>query len=314
MISKVIIIEMAPGRDWDLPGRADLGRIWLGWPIRLALRALLGLPGQSGLKACLAGLESLPGPWEPHSGLPGACLAQSFLPGNFTRMPAPARMHVGPHRGAVPAMNASRACEPGLRPPVSGREITKGRLSPGRCMPPPSRGREAQGAERADGTRPAAGFLLVRFRGRRGAGIGSPMSAVVRERPRRERAPRGDRERRIDAACATSGNDSGREPTQPRERRRQPGALRAGARRSNPTIGQCRAGQVQHRPGPGLTFMLRSHFRSRTTFLTTSIARSIRSVGIRPPPICFVKSGSARKTANELPPEVVTVNVSAAFS
>ena len=89
-------------------------------------------------------------------------------------MPAPARMHVGPHRGAVPAMNASRACEPGLRPPVSGREITKGRLSPGPCMPPPSRGREAQGAERADGTRPAAGFLLVRFRGRRGQASAAP--------------------------------------------------------------------------------------------------------------------------------------------
>ena len=44
-------------------------------------------------------------------------------------MPAPARMHVGPHRGAVPAMNASRACEPGLRDSVSGREIREGGLS-----------------------------------------------------------------------------------------------------------------------------------------------------------------------------------------
>ena len=44
-------------------------------------------------------------------------------------MPAPARMHVGPHRGAFPAMNASRACEPGLRDSVSGREIREGGLS-----------------------------------------------------------------------------------------------------------------------------------------------------------------------------------------
>jgi len=95
--------------------------------------AFLASSGQSGLKARLAGLESLPGPLEPPSGLPGACPGQSFLPGNFTRMPAPARMRVGPHRGAVPAMNASRASEPGLRDSVSGREIREGGLS---LLPP----------------------------------------------------------------------------------------------------------------------------------------------------------------------------------